>query len=170
VLGPDGSEVRTRRVARPQAMERDIAHIRVEGAVHPFQVTWDHRICVRGPDGSTETMTAGSLAAREPGTVCILGGAEFQRVLEVRRTTEQTEVVEVTFEADAVVLAWVLPKCVSRRGRPVLQRAASVACMGSRLAVGDFDQSVSRTFLHWDDLPQVRRPRSEPARSPRESL
>mmetsp|Transcript_99415 Transcript_99415/g.281509 ORF Transcript_99415/g.281509 Transcript_99415/m.281509 type:complete len:141 (-) Transcript_99415:131-553(-) len=75
-------------------------------------------------------------AGRPEPHVHIYDGQSFRRVLGCELCVETTEVIEVTFDGDAPVLAWVLPKR-SRSVRPPLRDEAAVCCLGSRLRPGD---------------------------------
>lgn len=131
VLGLDGKEVRVcRSIRRQPKMDWDVIKVFLNGATYPFQATADHRIVV---DELGNVVKARTLLTHSSGPRHIFNGLSWRVVerAEIERMT--TEVVEVTFEDDATVLAWVLPRNASVQ----LDDAAGVACRGKRLTLAD---------------------------------
>lgn len=161
VLGLNDAEVMVLRTVRHQdGIERDIVHLSIEGIPYSFQVTSNHRLIVGSADGSPVIVTAGSLLSTPRP---VFDGRGFRRVEEVRLQRSVTEVVEITFDQDAVVLAWLLPKRASSAGRASLRSDAAVACLGARLRVkdfpinlDDFDLEQYRPCLHRHQLHRSR--------------
>lgn len=147
VLGPQDAEVVTLRAIRHPAVERDFVSILCSGCPYPFRVTSGHRLRVV-ERGEFVDMTALELKRAFDGgsDVHIWGAAQEITIREMHVEKKSEVVVEVTFDEDAVVLAWLLPK-VLRRGRPELTADAAVAVLGSRLCPGDFRIEESRNGL-----------------------
>jgi len=66
-----------------------------------LEVTEDHRLMVRGPDGNPTDIEARNVRATE-----IFDGQEFHVVQRVAHTDKYSEVIEINFQDDAPVLAW----------------------------------------------------------------
>lgn len=147
VMGPNGVLVRVLTTTRLPPVEQDIVHMFIEGNSYPFQVTSLHRIDVESSDGNFVAQAADVLRLQD---VSVLSGDGYRRVARAQLARETTEVVDIKFELDARVLAWVLPKRPPRAGRPPLREEAAVCCLGARLSVDDnmaLALSVSGTFL-----------------------
>merc|ERR1712107_556234 len=100
------------------------------------------------PTGEPRVVPAQSLvdnAGRRP-LYIYNGSTEPLKVVSAELRSEKVEIVEVTFQDDSPVLAWVLPKR-ARAGsaRPPLRENSCVACLGARLRPKDVRIPVSRT-------------------------
>jgi len=112
VLGPSGNEVRVLRSVRLQPnQERDFICFTTENMPYPFQITADHRLPIsRSRSEEASPLLAAGLLQPHAEFYLFDGTGERRKVVQPVRKTETEEVVEVTFEEDEPVLAWVLPK------------------------------------------------------------
>lgn len=166
VLGPNRVEVRVLRSVRCQPpVERDIVYLHTEGNSYPFQVTADHRLFVsHHPSHQPRICSAQSMVANAGPHYIYNGSISPLKVVKAELKREKAEIVQVTFEDDLPVLAWVLPKR-ARAGsaRPPLRNEAGVACLGARLRPEDVRIPVSSTFVHFKKSGHTVRSRSVPA-------
>jgi len=134
VMGLNGVRVRVLTTTRLPPVAQDIVHMFIEGNPYPFQVTSLHRIDVESSDGNFVAQAADLMRLQD---VSVPTGDGYRGVARAELFRETTEVVEIKFELDARVLAWVLPKRPPRSGRPPLRQEAAVCCLGARLSVDD---------------------------------
>jgi len=157
-MGLNGVRVQVLTTTRLPPVEQDVVHMFIEGNPYPFQVTSLHRIDVGSSDGNFVAQAAssdGNFVAQAADLlrlqdVSVLTGDGYRRIARAELCRETTEVVEIKFELDARVLAWVLPKRPPPSGRPPLREEAAVCCLGARLSVDDnlaAALSESATFL-----------------------
>lgn len=167
VLGPNSEEVRVLRSVRCQPpVERDIVYLHTQGNSYPSQWTANHRLFVsHHPCRKPRTCSAQSLVAYAGPHYIYNGSISPLKVMKAEVKCEKVEIVQVTFEDDSPVLAWVLPKR-ARAGsaRPPLRNEAGVACLGARLRPEDVRIPVSGTFVHFKNCGHAVRSRSVPAR------
>lgn len=145
ILGPCGKEVLVLRSIRHQPVEVDMIHIKMETHSYPFQVSRQHRIPAIRPDNKLAVVQAGDLAL---GWHLFDAAGVIRQVVDVKAVRETTEVVELTFAEDAIVLMWVLPKNAKTASRPPLRDSAGVWCFGAGLADELFSSlRILHTFL-----------------------
>jgi len=143
LVGPGGLIARVTRSVRVPASERDLVRLRTEGAPAAFIVTVDHRLLTCGSDQSPEPIEAQSIIrdvaqgrARE-----IFDGRDWHRVVEATPFTKVCEVIKVSFDADAPVLAFLLSR---RHRRSASADVPTIAVLGD--APGQKDWLQSRGF------------------------
>merc|ERR1712070_335179 len=75
--------------------------VRIHTKQASFEVTEDHRLPVKTPQGKIEVMEA-----REIRPSAVFDGDDFQSVVKVECFMMESEVVELELENDGVVMAW----------------------------------------------------------------
>jgi len=156
VSGLGGIEVRVLKATRHPAVERDFVYLCTSTNPFPFRVTRDHRLYVQCPAGHGLPVEAGDLVGCASPKF-IYDGTAFREVVNVWQTREIACVVEVRFEADKCVPSWLLPKRVSKHGRPALMDQAAVTCFGASWArpLSEVRVQEARTFLDAPELDEV---------------
>lgn len=132
VLGPGDCEVKVIKVTKHAAEARTMVSIQTKSASHRFTVTGDHLLIVEGAASKHQEVSARDLVELGAGRLPrVFDGQHFQDIVAVKQCVMTTEVVEITFENDGVVLAWLLPERRPHGRQRQLRPAAAVACLGS---------------------------------------
>merc|ERR1719296_116658 len=119
IVGAGGEGVRVLRSTKLQAQERDIVKLTVfaDGMHHRFSVTAGHPVATDA-DGQNMIEARELLSTFSESPLPVLTGCGVQPVLEAMLVKECTQVVEVVFENNAVVLAWAASRRWRRRSAP----------------------------------------------------
>lgn len=157
LMGPDSSTVRVLRAKTHQKEPRWFTT--VETGESKLEVTSDHRLLVcSGPGGECRNAEAGRLQSLHVRT-----GTHVALVENVSHDLRESEVVEVTFEDDAPVLAWTR---TARRLRN-LDHGRAFAVRGAESAHLSDVLQTRNTFIDGPQAytPPVQRSRSEESES-----
>jgi len=146
VLGPDGCVVHvTHASPRPRG---PLSLVTLSTGDSELTVTADHRVTVRGPSGEPSDVAAGKLQVLQ-----VFDGRRFRPVVGIAHHQEECHVVEVCFEGDERVLAWLPPAGRRRPATLDLGRAFAVrGCPPPRRRIAASTESpvetrVRNTFI-----------------------
>lgn len=129
LVGPEGKFAQVLHVEKYKPEEREVVCLTTADA--SFRITSDHRLLVKGPNGSAEPVLARDLLAggRMPE---VFDGSTYNIVKDLKLTRLRTQVVDVCFEEELIaVLAWTFPP---RRKPRIVRNSAAVACLGRQVA------------------------------------
>jgi len=166
ILGPRG-KVKVLKVTRHPPQDRDIVSLKTQKMSYPFQIGADHRVEVSSekrsaPRRLTAKELQESVQANTDNFFLHDAGEEPQLILTASVKLESTEMIEITFENDDPIFAWLLPKNSHGR-RPPLDDDLCVTCFGSRLRIDDkYNLPVKNSFLDFrNDSLELPRRRSQ---------
>ena len=92
---------------------------------------------VEGENGQPMAVGARELVRMESPRPGVFNGEDFQKIDKAEIVHEITEVVEIAFVDDAVVLAWLFPQRRPRSGGRTLSATGGVACRGAPVWASD---------------------------------
>jgi len=137
VKGPHEKHLKVLNTKRLHGTEQDIisfAFTTKSSDTYQFEVTSLHRIQVESGDALSTVHAKDFVELVKPGVQpsVLTGDLSYRKVHKVNTSRRLVEVVEVTFDEDLEVLAWLPPKRAPKGKQRHFKLEAAVACLGQR--------------------------------------